>query len=599
MTKINKKETWWQETINTPVTEVVEENFFIDEKFVKNKELIRIDMNIVQFPIFSKNTKRKVNQIIKYFFNKNRDTSITITPTAGNYIPGEMEEKVFIALMQIMKEKNMPRKFMVTGTELRDKLKLNTIRYGNIIKNALLRLSETNYNFKNTMYSSEQKGILNKEISTSILDLEIITLSLKENKKYREIYEDNRIKEIYEITISDHFYKNIIQKGYMVYNSIILLEISTSTARTIYMLIEKLRFDNLELKIDTMFLIKRIPLKFDKRNIVQTIRTLEKAFNELQSKNLISSFNFIKDSTWENSEIKIYFPETANEEKQGRFFNDKNDWRKILTSTTISNEIHEIIEEEIEVISIDKKENIEITRELIDKILGLMPSKARDLKTMPKTIKEAIEHYGYNKVESVAIYMKKNKVEKVRAYFLKALENNWIEEVEIMDSKPVIKSKKEFELPFETNISKYNESLYIEFEKLEIEIQNGIEAYAYREYVQECGMDTKIQKLAFKASRKKYICEFLERYPEILGDLKQEKNNDKVEEKDNDYMLDLNEIKDIINRTLDMASMLNNYTEENKKDILRTILKELMPDIKKLKLTNKKLDDILNKYIIF
>ena len=124
--------------------------------------------------------------MVKYFFNKNKDTYITVTPSAGDYIPGELEERVFIALMQIMKEKNMPRKFMVTGTELRNKLKLNTIRYGNIIKNALLRLSETNYNFKNTMYSSDKNGTIKEEVSTPILMLKIITLSKKENISFRD-----------------------------------------------------------------------------------------------------------------------------------------------------------------------------------------------------------------------------------------------------------------------------------------------------------------------------------------------------------------------------------------------------------------------------
>ncbi|MGL4868188.1 MAG: hypothetical protein ACRC4S_06025, partial [Cetobacterium sp.] len=68
-----KKQPWWEEVIDTPETEYVEENVYVEELAVKNKELIRLDLNIVQFPIFSKNTKRKVNQVVKYVFNKNRD----------------------------------------------------------------------------------------------------------------------------------------------------------------------------------------------------------------------------------------------------------------------------------------------------------------------------------------------------------------------------------------------------------------------------------------------------------------------------------------------------------------------------------------------
>ena len=600
MTKKIIKQTsehWWnyQEVIDTQPTEYIEENVYVDEIFLKNKALIRIDMNIIQFPIFSKNTRRKVNQVVKYFFNKNKDTYITVSPKAGDYIPGEGEEKTFIALMQIMKEKGMPKEFTVSAVELNEKLKLKSNRYNAALKESLLRLSETNYNFKNTMYSSEQNGIIKEEISTPILTLRIITLSLKENQSYRDSISDKRIKEIYQINISDLFYKNIIQKGYMVYNGDTLLEIETSTARTIYMLIEKLRFDNLYLKLDTIFLIKRIPLKYNKSRLGKTVNTLENAFNELVNNNLISSFKFIKESTWEKSEIEIYFPEKANEEKQGRFYGDRNDLRKMLSDLTVSNTEHDLVED-IEIIEPIK--NIKITKDVINKIINLMPSKAQELKTMPKAIKEAIEKYGYEKVEKTAIYMKKNKVEKVRAYFLKALENDWVGDDEIIPPKLDKISIKEPQFDFSINTPQYDESLYIEFEKLSIEVQNGMENYAYQEYVKQCGMNTKIQRIAFAGSRKKYICEFLEKHSEILGKAPAEKIQ---EEKIgiSRYLTDLNEIKRIINRTLEMASMVNNYSEDEKTDLLKTIIKELMDLIQDEKLTIDILKEILKRYTGF
>ncbi len=579
--KIIKKreEPWWQETIDTPETEYIEENFYIEEAFVKNKELIRMDMNIVQFPIFSKNTKRKVNQVVKYYFNKNRDTFITVTPTAGNYIPGEMEEKIFIALMQIIKEKGMPRKFVVSLADLKEKLKLNTGRYTTIIKTSLLRLSETNYNFKNTMYSSEYKGIINKEISTPILTLEIITLSLQENKKYRDMYGDKRIKEVYEINISDHFYSNIIQKGYMVYNSGILLDISTSTARTIYMLIEKLRFENIYLKIDIIFLIKRIPLKYDKRNMVQTVKTLEKAFKELKDKNLIEDFKIIKESTWEKSEIEIFFHEKSKEEKQQRFFEDRNDFRKLLTETTVSDTEHKMIEDaEI----IEKTTSIEstlvVTQEMVDKILGLMPSKARSLKTMPKTIKEAILEYGYSKVESVAIYMKKNKVEKVRAYFIKALENNWCEDEAIVIQTPkkdILSVSEEF-LNKDERSKDYERELEY-FNSLSTEEKEKLQEKVYKAYIDQCGQESKIQKLAFNAAKNRLIAEY------ILKNnlLKSEKPELIIEEPPKENETDLNLIDNInyynnyINDNIELYRVAFNLSEERIKEIKKEILIEL------------------------
>ncbi|MGL5022284.1 MULTISPECIES: hypothetical protein [Bacteria] len=589
--KITKKnnEPWWQETIETPETEYVEENFYIEETSIKNKELIRMDMNIVQFPIFSKNTQRKVNQVVKYYFNKNRDTYITVTPSAGNYIPGETEEKVFIALMQLMKEKGMPRKFVISGVELRDKLNISTIRYGNIVKNALLRLSETNYNFKNTMYSSEYNGVINKEISTPILTLEIITLSLQKNQQYREIYEDKRIKEVYEITITDHFYQNIIQKGYMVYNSGILLNISTSTARTIYMLIEKMRFENIYLKIDTIFLIKRIPLKYDKKHLNTTIKTLEKAFIELRGKELIEDFKIIKDSTWDKSEIEIFFHEKSKEEKQQRFFEDRNDFRKILTETTISDTEHEIIDN-LEIIEKDslvesksevqEKNNIVVTEEMIDKIFGLMPSKARELKTMPKTIKESIENYGYKKVESLAIYMKKNKVEKIRAYFLKALSENWEideETVDIFSEKPkiekaVVVEKEDISPVVLEKINNYLNNL-TELEKEELEKK------VYRDYIKKCGSETKIQKLAFNNGKKriteKYILENIN-----LDEINQEVEEPTKEEVRNELnanVIGALELKEYILNSLNTYRTFLDFTDEEFKELHTNVSFKVTP----------------------
>lgn len=62
MTKLVVKDDCFdfQETIETPATEIIEEIVYMDENLIKNKDLIRVDINIVQFPIFSKNTQKKV-----------------------------------------------------------------------------------------------------------------------------------------------------------------------------------------------------------------------------------------------------------------------------------------------------------------------------------------------------------------------------------------------------------------------------------------------------------------------------------------------------------------------------------------------------------
>ena len=131
-----------------------------------------------------------------------------MTPSAGDYIPGDGEEKIFIALMQIMKERGMPKKFVVSLNDLRIKLKIETNDYAKRIKKSLTRLAMTNYAFKNTLYSSDKKGVFGEEIITTMFSMRTITLSLPENKRYKAEINDDRVKEIYEISISDHFYKN-------------------------------------------------------------------------------------------------------------------------------------------------------------------------------------------------------------------------------------------------------------------------------------------------------------------------------------------------------------------------------------------------------
>lgn len=44
-----------------------------------------------------------------------------------------------------------------------------------------------------------------------------------------------------------------------------------------------------------------------KKSLPVTIKTLEKAFNELKNKNLIKDFNFFKQTTWLEADIEVYY----------------------------------------------------------------------------------------------------------------------------------------------------------------------------------------------------------------------------------------------------------------------------------------------------
>jgi hypothetical protein len=569
----------FQEVIDTPETEIVEENITLDESFIKNRALIRMDMNIIQYPIFSKNTKRKTNQIVKYYFNNNRDTYITVTPASGYHIPGEMEEKVFIVLMKIMKDKGMPQKFWVTLSELKKELGLNTNRANELIKKSLLRIANTFYSFKNTMYFNELKSVLKEEITRSIFELDIVSLERKENEKIKAQINDRRIKEIYQIKISDFFYKNILAKGYLVYDAAVLLDIESSTARTIYMLIEKLRFNEIYLKIDVIYLIKRIPLKFDKSNIGRTVKTLIKSFQELKDKNLIKNFILEKNGTWETAEVEVFFYDFTVYDKQQRFFDDLNEFRQLSQSQLlVSHTENKDLKDENEK---NPKEFIVVTLEMIEQILDLMPLKARTLKTMPKTIKDSIDKYGLEKVQKVAIYMKKNKVDKVRAYFIKALENDWTKDEDVsefflikqsFDTKDEITQENTIEIIETTNEDKNLETLE-KYNQLREEEKLKIEEEAYKHYIKKCGQDTKIQKIAFKAGKTTLICNYLKENNYFNKDLK---NKIIPLNEDKKNRLELAEVYLSINEKINFYSGLLNMNSDQEMALKLEVGKEIL-----------------------
>lgn len=489
----------------TGETSYLEEDVYVPEEIVKNKSLIRMDMNIVQFPIFSKNAKRKKNEVTTYYFNKNRDTFIIVKPPQGELIPGEGEEKIFIALMKIMKDKGMQQEFYVTAGEIKEAAKMTSNSYITDIKKALFRLSDTIYYFKNTLYSNELTTIIKEKINTPILTFSSLSLTDTKNNDLKKRVNDKRVKEVFCIKISDHFYKNIVKRGYLVYDSEILLGIHSGVARTLYMLLEKIRFENLYVKESIFALIKKIPLKYEKKSLPTTIKTLEKSFNELKQKDLIKDFKFIKETTWLEADVEVFFSEDHNSLKQERFEEDNNELKNIYNTLAIS-----YTEKNIETeapVSI-------VTKEMVEEIFNILPKKAQALKSIPKTVFDSIQKYGYGKVKAAAIYLKNQKnLTSPRAYFLKTLENNWaadivVEELKIKESAPK-EEKGYFSFAPEESIKSY-EKVEAYFNSLSNEEKKDIESKAYVEYIKKCGQESKIQKLAFERGKNKIICEYID-----------------------------------------------------------------------------------------
>ena len=113
--KIVKKEDWWEESKKFSKTKN-EEFLDIDDTLAeleKSSNVIRLEMNTIELPLFSKNPKRIKNEIKVYPFKTDKSSFLEIEAPAGYAIPGEFEEKVFIALTRIMKKNNYSRKFIV------------------------------------------------------------------------------------------------------------------------------------------------------------------------------------------------------------------------------------------------------------------------------------------------------------------------------------------------------------------------------------------------------------------------------------------------------------------------------------------------------
>lgn len=288
---LSKKNEWWVETKNFKKT-VKEEYLDINETLAElenNSNVIRLELNTIELPLFSKDPKRIKNQIKVYHFKTDKSSYLEIEAPANYSIPGEFEERVFIALTKIMKNNNYSRRFVVSANEILETLGLSNKVYYKRIREALTLLSKTNYTFLNSLYSNKESGIIEKKIMSSIMNITII--SKKDSRaKEIEVFEDGRIKEVYEINFTDYFYDNIIRKGYLAFDSEKLLSIENSVSRAIYTIVEKWRGYDLYIRRQAFFIARRIPLRWDKTQIKRTIDIMEKALIELKKLELIKSY---------------------------------------------------------------------------------------------------------------------------------------------------------------------------------------------------------------------------------------------------------------------------------------------------------------------
>ena len=523
-----------EEFLNTP-------SAFLDIE--KNKDLIRMEMNIVEYPIFSKSKLIKENQILKYYFSTDRSSYLEITPKVNSQIPSEFDERVFIALTKLMRDNNFNRTFYTTVSQIIDNMKIENEGtkkgFYKRVKNSIERMANTNFKFKNLYYSNQESGIINDLIDTNMLTYRVITF--KDAKEEEEEYfSDKRVKEIYFITISDVFHQNIIKKGYLTFDADELLSIKDPITRAIYTMITKWRNREKYLIKEAFFIARRIPLSWD--NPYRTIKRLEKSCKELKELYLIKDFNLLKKGKWDEAIFEFYFSDEHNKIKQQNFYEEKKLFGK--TIAFVEERSHDNEDSIISGVSIDTTE-----------IFDIFPEVARRLKSLPLTIREALKKYEYNYVKSTAEYTALFCKTSYLKYFKEALVNNWAEEYmakkESKAEKRAIKMeslKIEEAVIVEPQKNMKNIALWEDFLKLSLSKQEEISATAYKEYLQETGAeDDRLIKNIFEKGKKTYILKIMERYnSENIGIVKNIKETSQIAEERNINIIqesqDLNEI---------------------------------------------------------
>ena len=302
-----------------PISEIrIEEENYETEKLLdmeETKNIIRIEMNTIEYPLFTKNKKIDINTGIKYIFNDKKNQFIEVIPALNSKIPHEFDERIFHGLMSLLRDQKYNRKVYFYYKLLMEK---SGIKYSGrtlkAVKESLNRLATTSYTFNNCFYYNPNANILNREIKTKMLSIDTVTFeeAIKVSNNLSEYFYHHKIKELIEVTFDEKIFDNIISKGFLYFNAADLQLIEYDIARSLYTMITKWRNKALYIKRYSSFLASRIPLSWKKENINKSVKSIIKAFDELKEKKLISGYHFEKNKKYENSYFEIFFEKGHN-----------------------------------------------------------------------------------------------------------------------------------------------------------------------------------------------------------------------------------------------------------------------------------------------
>lgn len=478
--------------------EIVEEFVDISDSLIEleqNRDLIRLEMNIVEYPIFSKNKNIKQNQVRKYYFNSEKTSFLEVRPAFNSSIPGDFEERIFISLTKIMRDRGYNQTFYTNVSEILDNLNVPRSTKNGLYKKtkeSIDKMANSTYRFKNLFYSNEISRVVDDLINTNMFTYRVITIKEASNNE-SDFFMDKRVKEIYKITFTDEFYKNIIAKGYLAFDAEELLNIKDSITRSIFTMITKWRKNELELRKPAYFIARRIPLAW--KNVSRAIKTIENSCIYLKKNNFILDYKIEKNGKIDTTEFVFYFDESHNKIKQKNFYDEKSTFERYIT-----HEEHDEITQSGDLLTV-------LNFEKYEKIMEIVPDRFKKLTTFSKEVKKALTQYDYSYVRYTMEYTLQHSKTSSMKYFKDALKNNWAEEYIAKKQNRLVKSKEKEDKIEEAVI--IEEPLYKKWEEVEnlnIDIQKELEVRAYENFLKEANsIDNKIMRNIFEKSKKSLI----------------------------------------------------------------------------------------------
>lgn len=391
-------------------TETIHE-IFLDE--------IPVAMELIELPIFGKNKNVKKNESHKFILHKNRSAYLKITPGFKDRIPLEFEEKLLYALIKIGKRQQFntksiefPNKIVTSLYELGSQLGCKNRTF---IIDALNRLKDTVYEFKNSLYNGVDSKITEDIIRMNIVGM-VRYVKLKDveitDPRLQVLSHTSKLQELVEVRFEPEFLNNIqAKKGHILFSAEKLIKIEDGVARTIFMYCDKNRWrgeNDLHYIIKAEKIASFVPLSWvPHNNIPKTVKRIDKAFIYLKENKLISEYIPHIEKPLRNSWFEVYFSTSRKDSAQ------------IITGR----ENYNIVESE-QVIQADLLDDQVLfdddLKELLEKIVDKKLSKSTI-----KLIKTYFDKEGLLYIEACIEYAKLKATTNFEGYLIETLVNNY------------------------------------------------------------------------------------------------------------------------------------------------------------------------------